>query len=133
MNVTESFAEYLENSLGLVLGQDLFIGEAPSSNKVQDDIWWITGAGGTRLIDNTTGEALKAYSIDIYKRSRDYRTIYNELHNLEEQINCDGCVQLTGYETVDIKASVLSIDDDLDKEDRKVGLLHTEITVYKTC
>jgi hypothetical protein len=46
MNLSESFADYLETLSGATLGQDLFIGNAPSSNKVQDTIYWIVATGG---------------------------------------------------------------------------------------
>lgn len=133
MNIAESFAELLETLTGSTLGQDLFIGQAPSSNKVPSSIWWIVASGGNRDTDLVTGESVKSYSIEVYYRSRDYKTVYNAMQTLEEDINCDGCVQLDGYDTLDVKASVLSIDSDLDSEDRKVGLLQVNLTIFKEC
>jgi len=114
------------------LGQDLFIGQAPSSNKVSNDLWWIvaTGGSGSSL---ASGENLKVYTIEVYRRSRNYETVYADMQSLEQILNCDDCVQLEDFQTVDVKATVLSIDSDLDAEDRKVGLLQTNITVYDSC
>lgn len=133
MNISESFAGFLEIETDSTLGQDLFIGNAPSSNKAPNDLWWIVATGGDRVIDNASGEALKSYSIEIYYRARDYKTVYNQLQSLEIILNCDECVQLEDFETIDVKASVLSIDADFDDEDRKVGLLQADIIVYEDC
>lgn len=78
-----------------------------------------------------TGESVKQYIIDIRLRSRDYETVYENLQALEEDINADLCSQLTGYDTIDVEATNFPIDDDLDSEDRKVGLLRVTLTIYK--
>jgi hypothetical protein len=133
MNITASFAAFFESISGSVLGSSLFIGGAPSSNKVQDNIWWLVTSGGSIITSNTTGENLKSYTIELSYRSRDYQAVYDELQSMEEAINCDDCVQLTDFETIDVKASILGIDTDLDLEDRKVGILGINITVYSSC
>ncbi len=132
MNVSQSFAEYLENVGIATLGQNLFIGQAPSTNKVPDSIYWIVVTGGSPT-KTVTGGASKEYTISVYMRSRDYREVYQSMQELEVLLNCDACTELTGYETLDITAAVLSIDDDLDSEDRKVGVLQATITTYKSC
>lgn len=131
MNIAEAFTDYLEQITGSVLGQDLFIGQAPSTNKVPDDIYWIVASGGNINTDTTTGEKLKNYTIEVYKRSRDNRTIYDDMQDLEIELNCLSCIELSGYEVVDIEAYTLSIDNDLDNEDRKVGLLQVNLIIYK--
>ena len=133
MNISESFAEYLVN-LGIgTLGQNIFIGNAPSSNQAPDSIWWIVANGGSPIRRNSTGEMLKSYKIDVFFRDRDYKTVYNELNSLEESINCDGCPELDEYDTISIEANSFPIDNDLDNEDRKVGLLQINLTTYKEC
>jgi hypothetical protein len=132
MNIAEAFVELLED-LGIgTFGQDIFIGQAPSSNKVPDSIWWVISSGGSpaRI---ASGESIKTYHVEIYCRNRDYKLVYDDLHSLEEQLNCDNCVELDGFDTVKAEAEVLSIDDDLDAEDRKVGLLQVTLTTYKEC
>ena len=133
MNLAESFAEYLE-TLGIgTLGQNIFIGQAPSSNRVSDSIWWIVANGGSPISKNSTGESLKSYQISVYYRNRDYKEIYNSLSSLEEDINCNGCANLNDYDTINIEANTFPIDNDLDDEDRKVGLLQINLTTYKEC
>ena len=132
MNLAESFVEYLQTLTGSRFGQDIFIGEAPSSNNVQDAIWWIVTSGGTP-VKNITGESTKTYQIEVFYRDRSYQSVYDNMHQLEEQLNCSGCVQLTGFETFDISATTFPIDNDLDSEDRKIGLLQATITTYKEC
>lgn len=133
MNLSEAFVEYIENLGIATFGQDLFIGEAPSSNHVLDAIWWIKTSGGTPERRLPTGETVKNYLIEIFYRNRDYKAVYDAMEDLEEQLNCDGCSQLTGFETMDIQATVFPIDNDIDSEDRKVGLLQATLRVYQTC
>lgn len=131
MSVASSFATYLASTVGSTIGQDLFIGLAPSSQQATDSLWWIVPSGGQKEIKLPTGEALKRYTIDIYYRNMDYQTVYEELSDLEETLNLDGCTQLSGYETVDVEAFIFSIDQDLDAEERKIGLLQVNITLFK--
>lgn len=131
MNLAESFAEYLEDQSIATIGQDLFIGEAPSSNKVPDPIYWVESSGGDNLRKLKTNAKLKSYLVEVRYRNRDYATVYNNMHTLEELLNSAGCVQLQGFETVEIEATTFPIDDDLDSEDRKIGLLQANITTFK--
>lgn len=133
MSLVSAFATYLQSVTGTTLGQTLFIGEAPSSNKVADAIWWIVENGGGVINKNSTGEAMKSYQFNIFYRSRDYEAIKDAMYSLEEDLNCDNCSQISGYDTIDIEATSFPIDNDLDSEDRKVGLLQVTIIIYKEC
>lgn len=133
MNLAESFVEYLENLGIAVFGQDLFIGEAPSSNVALDSVWWIVASGGTPETRLTTGESIKNYLVEVFYRNRDYRAVYDAMHSLEEQLNCSGCVDLTDFETIDISATTFPIDNDLDSEDRKLGSIQATIRTHKSC
>lgn len=133
MSLVSAFATYLQSVTGTTLGQTLFIGEAPSSKKVVDAIWWIVENGGGVIQKNATGEATKSYQFNVFFRSRDYEAIKDAMYELEEDLNCDNCSQISGYDTIDIEATTFPIDNDLDSEDRKVGLLQVTITTYKEC
>ena len=131
MSLASSFATYLQ-TLGIAtIGQDLFISQAPSSNKVPDSIWWVIASGGEVERNLKTNSKMKSYLVEVFYRNRDYNTVYESLHELEEDLNGAGCIQLSGFETVQIEASTFPVDDDLDSEDRKIGLLQAKITRYK--
>lgn len=133
MNIIESFANYLQ-TLGIAtLGQTLFIGNAPSSNRVSDSIYWIIESGGSPLSMNSTGESLKNVSIEVYYRDRNYKNVYDNMHYLEETISCNGCVQLDGFDIIKLDVVSYPIDQDLDNEDRKIGMLQVNILTYKEC
>ena len=133
MTIAKSFVSYLE-TLGVgTFGQDIFIGEAPSSNKVTDPIWWVVESGGTKLVKAMTGESIKQYSLNLYRRDRDYKLLSEALFDLEEAISCSDCLQLQDFNTVEIEVISFPIDQDLDSEDRKVGLLQINIKTYKEC
>lgn len=133
MSLVSAFASYLQGVTGTTLGQTLFIGEAPSSRKVADAIWWIVENGGGIIQKNATGESRKSYQFNVFYRDRDYEAIKDAMYALEEDLNCDNCSQISGYDTIDIEATTFPIDNDLDSEDRKVGLLQVNITTYKEC
>lgn len=133
MSLVADFATYLAGVTSTTLGQTLFIGQAPSSDKVADSIWWIVENGGGVIQKNATGEARKSYQFNVFCRNRDYEVIKTAMSDLEEDLNCDNCSQLSGYDTIDIEATSFPIDNDLDSEDRKVGLLQVTITIYKEC
>lgn len=133
MNLAEAFVDYLDDIGIATFGQDLFIGNAPSSKQVSNTIWWIETSGGNKTIKAKTGEAMKEYLVDVYCRSNDYEYVYDQLQSLEETLNCAHCVELDGYDVVEVEALTFPIDNDLDSEDRKVGYLQASLTVYKKC
>lgn len=133
MTLVAALGQYLQDNSIATLGQDLILGRAPTSSETSDDLWWIINTGGGTLSKNQTGESRKQYTALVYRRGRNYRTIDEQLLTLEEQLNCDGCTQLEGFDTLDIEATIFPTDDDLDSEDRKVGLLQVTITTYKEC
>lgn len=131
MNIAESFAQYLEDESIATIGQDLFVGHAPSSNKVPDSIWWVEASGGDSILKAKTNARMKSYLVEVRYRNRNYQTVYNNIHTLEELLNSGACSQLDGFETIEIEATTFPVDDDLDGEDRKRGLLVANITIYK--
>jgi hypothetical protein len=131
MNVASAIASYLQDNNIATSGQDLFIGQAPSSDKVPDSIYWIQASGGDTERLAQTGERIKSYLVEIRYRNRNYQTVYDNLQTLEELLNGNTCIQIDGYETIQIQATTFPIDDDLDSEDRKVGMLAATILTYK--
>lgn len=133
MTIATSFVSYME-SLGVgTFGQDIFIGETPNSNKVQDSIWWIIESGGSKLTKAFTGESIRQYTLFVYYRDRNYATISEKLFDFSERVSCSSCVELQGFETLEIEVTQFPTDQDLDSEDRKVGLLQINIKIYKSC
>ena len=132
MNVAKAFATYLQDELSVAtIGQDLYIGHAPSSTKAPSTLWWIKAFGGDPITRLSTGETMKQYIVEINYRNRDYETVYEQLQSVEENINSDTCSQITGFDTVDLEATTFPIDNDLDSEDRKIGLLRITLTIFK--
>lgn len=130
MNIVESFAAYLESSLDdVVIGDNLFIGGVPQ--EAPDSCWWVTASGGSAETKLETGEMVRNYQIDVFYRDIDEQAVYDSIQSLEETIDGDPCTQLSGYDTIDMEATLFSVDQDIDSEDRKVGLLQISIRTYK--
>lgn len=130
MNVTAQFVRLMDTEFSLgTPGQDIFIGGVPK--RAPDRCWWVTSGGGSVEQKLRTGETFKNYVADVYYRSDSDRDVYEKLQAFEEQINSAGCLQLDGYNTIDLEAILFPTDQDLDSEDRTVGLLQVRIRTYK--
>lgn len=133
MTLAKSFVEYLEDLNFGIFEQDIFIGLAPSSNKVPDAIFWVVASGGNTTQKMASGEVMKEYILNVYYRDINYENVYSTLEDLEQQISCTGCLELEGVDLISISANNLMIDEDLDSEYRKVGLLQITLMVYADC
>lgn len=128
MNIVRSFANFLENRGYGTFGDDIFIGGAPLE---ADMCWWIVSGGGSSSIKNQTGERVKNYLISVFYRNIDAEDVYESLQELEEDLNSKECLELEDYETVEVEAISFPADQDLDSEDRTVGLLQVNLRVYQ--
>lgn len=133
MTVTQAFIDWLEDNDVATFGQDLYLRRLPDSREVPDAVYWLVPSGGFRLGKNRTGETLKQYSYTLNYRAPKAKEVEEKLFELEEMLNCQNCVQLDGYEVVEIEVEVYSSDGDIDEEDRETGLLQINIKTYKTC
>ena len=133
MTISQSFVEFLESKGFGTFGQNIYLYRVPNSKKTQTELFWIVPTGGTPTRRNRTGELIKAYQFSLYYRSMSAKKIDEVLNQAEEMLNCATCVQLNGFELVDIQATQFPISQDLDSEDRVVGLLQVQLQVYKGC
>jgi hypothetical protein len=131
-NIVESFATFLDSQAVATMGTDLFIGDAPSSDFVPDAIWWLKANGGTQE-RSVSGESIKTYQVQAFYRNRDAQAVYDKMFNLENLLSCASCADLPGFDVVDIRTVAFPADQDLDQEDRMVGLLQANIQVYAAC
>lgn len=130
MNINKSFATYMEDQGYGTFGDDLYIGGVPL--EAPDVCWWIISGGGASEPKNTTGERQKRYIVSVFYRDIDTEEVYEKLQALEEEINSVECIDLDGYETVEAEATIFPADQDLDSEERTVGLLQVTLTIYQS-
>ena len=129
MNIAEAFVEYMEDLSMGTLGSTIYINSVPQ--EAPDACWWVVKSGGSPVRKNSTGERVKDYTLSIYYRDTDAEQVYELMQDFEEEINSKGCIQLDGYDTIEMEASILTADQDLDNEDRVVGLISVRISVYQ--
>lgn len=129
--VSESFIKFLEDQSIATFGVDLFLSQVPDD--APDTCYWILTSGGATIQKLKTGEKVKQYFTSINYRSDKAKNIERDLFNLEELLNCAECVQLEGFEVIEIEATQFPSDEDLDNEDRRVGLLQANIKIKKEC
>lgn len=133
MNIVESLANYLDDAGVATFGQDMFISRAPASNSyeaasgttIPQNIWWLNAAGGT------PNGVFDIFNVDIHYRDRDAQAVYDKLQDLQYRLTKQGLVQLEDFDVTQIQAAAPITDQDIDNEDRTVGLLQITITTYK--
>ena len=133
MTISESFVKLLEEKGFGVFGQSIFLYRVPSSLKTQTELLWVIPSGGDTTRTTTTGAKVKLYQFLVYFRSKKAQRVDSFLNELEKTLNCAGCVSLEGFELVSINTSVFPSDQDLDTEDRMVGMVQVQLEVYSTC
>lgn len=131
--LSQSFVKFLENKGYGVSGQNLYLFRVPNSKKTETEVLWLIPSGGSPIRRNQTGEMIKGYQILIYFRSNSAKRVDEVLNDLEQTLNCAQCVNLEGFQLVDIRVSQLPVDQDLDSENRMVGSINCQIQVYKSC
>lgn len=133
MTMIQSFAKLLQNKGYGIPGQNIFLFRVPNSKKTETEVLWLIPTGGTPMNRNRTGELIKSYQVLIYFRSESARRVDTVLNELESMLNCAQCVSLEGFELVDIRATQLPTDQDLDTENRMVGSISCQLQIYKSC
>lgn len=133
MTIAKAFVEFLEEKGFGTFGQNIFLYRVPNSLKTNTDLFWVIPSGGYKTSTNKTGEAIKAYQFLIYFRSIKAQKVDEVLSGMEEMLNCLSCVKLEGFELVDMSATQFPVDQDLDAENRMVGMIQVQLSVYKGC
>ena len=124
MNIKKAFQQFMRAN-GYT---PVYIGGVPQDAPAV--CWWITGAGGLNIGKNKTGEKMKNYIISVYYRDPDAEQVDEKLQQFEEFINADNCVDIGNYDIIETEATVFPTDQDLDNQDRTVGLIQITLTVY---
>jgi len=129
MNIAKDFVDFMvAQGLG-AFGESIFIGNMPASTP--NTCWSVIPSGGRPLIPNSTGERVKAYTLEVRYRSNNAEDVYDTLQAFEELVNSNSCTQLANFDTIDLEALVFPTDEDLDSEDRTIGLVQVTLTTYK--
>lgn len=133
MTLARAFIQFLEDEGYGVFGQNLYLYRVPNSKKTETELLWVIPSGGSPIQRNDTGEMIKSYQFLVYYRSNSAARVDEALNALEELLNCSSCVNINGFELVSISATQFTTDQDLDSENRMVGLLRVQLEVYKGC
>lgn len=131
MNIVEAFAGWMEDESIATLGQDMFISRARTSTTVPDAIYWLTAAGGSSGDRNVNGGRQTTSTVNVFYRNTNPKTVYDNLATLADLVNGAECPSLSGFDVVQVETTGPYTDEDLDDENRTVGLLVVTITIYK--
>lgn len=127
--VGEAFVKFLEDEGIGTFNTDLYLGQLPLD--APDEAWLVIVAGGSADMVTADGGMMKVYIFNIYRRSLAGKEIERSLFSLEEKLNCSTCVNLEGFETIYSRATQFAQDEDLENENRRIGLLQAQVRLYK--
>ncbi len=127
--VGEAFVKFLQDKGIGTFGTDLFLGEIPL--EAPDDAWMVAVSGGEPEVVTLDDSMIKMYTFNVYRRSLAGKEIERDLFSLEEDLNCNTCVNLEGFETIYSRATQFAQDIDLEKEGRRIGLLQAQVRLFK--
>ena len=128
MNIVKEFTTLMESLDFGTYGTDLYIGVVPQDGP--NACWWVIGAGGNPLNKNQTSELTKEYLINVYYRDTDPEQVYESIHNFEIEMNKQTCRDIMGYDTIEIEALAFPTDQDIDNQERTVGLVQVKLKTY---
>lgn len=131
MTIKRALAQWMNDNGYGVFNTDLFLDAIPVEREIVAG-WWIVGGGGAPIVKNKSGEKTKAYIYSIFYRNTDSEDVDTKLQALEEAFNSKSCKELQGYETIDVEATGLQSDGDLDGQDRTIGSIEVTITTYQS-
>lgn len=129
MNIAKDFSQFMQTQGFGVLGTDLFIGGVDLS--APSNCWWIVSSGGASEPRNITGERQNSYTLEVYYRNKDANLVYDTMQELSDAINSVGCLELANYTFIAMESIVFPTDNDLDDEERTVGVIQVSLTVYQ--
>lgn len=133
MTIGKAFIDFLQKKSFGVFGQNLYLYRVPSTLQTDNDIVWVIPSGGNIVGRNRTGELIKAYTFIVYYRHTSAERVDTFMAELENTLNCAGCVELENYELLEIETSTLPADQDVDSENRMVGQMTVRVQIYKRC
>lgn len=133
MTISRAFVDFLEEKGFGVFGQNIYLYRVPNSFQAETEVLWVIPSGGNIVGRNKTGELIKAYQFLVYYRSVSAEKVDVALSAIEEQLNCSGCVELNGFELVQVNTTQFPVDQDIDSENRMVGMLRVQLEIYKSC
>jgi hypothetical protein len=131
MTVAQAFAGYLESIDVATLGTNLFISRWPSSNQIADPSFLIKDAPGQLVKRTIQGQPINQYLIELYMRSYGGGTVDQTMSTLRGQITGYG-VTLTGFTLAENpEVNGPWSDQDLDDEERTVGVLQVKLKILE--
>lgn len=127
--VGEAFVKFLQDKGFGTFGTDLYLGQLPLD--APDEAWLVIVTGGSPDMVTADGGMLKIYTFNVYRRSLAGKEIERQLFSLEETLNCSTCVNLDGFDTIYSRATQFAQDNDLENENRRIGLIQAQVRLFK--
>lgn len=113
------------------LGNTLYCGRVPDSQKTPTELWWLIPNGFNTIGTHyPTGENNLSYSFRLYYRSMNYKDVDQKVFLATKTLNSQHCRELPHFTITDINVTNTNGNFFTDEENRVVGYVAFEVQVH---
>lgn len=128
--LSQELFNFLFKEIMLSDDKEYYLYALPDTKKSATNVYWMVPGVESTYQRNTTREIRYLDTFILNYRSNDKADADQEISKAKEIINQLRCFDLPHYKVVDIEATLINVDDDLDQEQAKRASLTINLTTY---
>lgn len=128
--LSQELFNHLFKEINLSDGKEYYLYALPDTKKTNVDVFWLVPVVENMVTRNVTREPRYLDSFTLNYRSTTKVNADIEISRVKEMINSLKCFSLPHYQVLDIQATSINVDDDLDVEKAKRASLTINLTTY---
>lgn len=121
---------YLFKEIFISEGKRYYLYALPDTKETDTDVFWLVPNSENISHRNVTREPRYLDTFTLYYRSNDKVDADRHISRVKEIINSLKCFSLPHYKVLDIEATSISVNNDLDAEKAKRASLIINLTTY---
>lgn len=128
--LSQELYNYLFKVVGISDGKDSYLYALPDSKRTEAKVFWLVPNTENISHRNVTRELRYLDTFTLYYRSVDKVDADIQISKVKEIINNLKCFSLPHYTVVDIEATSINVDNNLDAEKARRASLVINLTTY---
>lgn len=128
--LSQELFNFLFKEIMLSDEKDYYLYALPDTKKTETRVFWLVPGTESATHRNTTREMRYLDTFTLNYRSDDKSDADEQISKAKEIINRLKCFELPHYKVIDIEATLIRVDDDLDQEQAKRASLTINLTTY---
>ena len=128
--LSQELFNFLFKKINLSDGKEYYLYALPDTKASDVDVFWLVPNAENIADRNFTREPRYLDTFTLNYRSTDKSDADIQISRVKEIINSLKCFSLPHYEVLDIQATFINVDDDLDVEKAKRASLTINLTTY---